>query len=156
MTPTGGSPPPTALPVFTSYRANLFFGALHCGQTYASGCMKQEERINKFLQGIAGDEEMCLVGQNLFFPEIYFLLCFLRNVILNTKLRSDPQPFYRFSPHKIWCCKKNISLYKGDKRAWSSKGFCKVYMNPQSMHMWVALACKKLDTISVKQHESKK
>lgn len=38
ITPTGGSPPPMAFPVFTSYRANLFLGALHCGQVYVSGC----------------------------------------------------------------------------------------------------------------------
>lgn len=40
MTPIGGNPPPIGFPVFTSYRANLFFGALHCGHTYASGCRK--------------------------------------------------------------------------------------------------------------------
>lgn len=46
-------------------------------------------------------------------------------------------------------------LNKGDKLACSSKGFCKVYMNPQSRHMCVALACKILYTISVWRKENK-
>jgi hypothetical protein len=49
MTPIGGNPPPTVFPVFASYCANLFFGALHWGHTYASGCRrkKRTKLLNK-------------------------------------------------------------------------------------------------------------
>jgi hypothetical protein len=42
ITVRGGSAPPIGFPDSASYLANLFFGALHCGQPYSSGWKEWE------------------------------------------------------------------------------------------------------------------